>query len=83
MNHISKTLLVVGAAAALAVGTFVSVLNLEAFAQANNTGSNASSIGPKVESQKIIVMPRPINFTGSIPLHSTINNAISSIIKVP
>ena len=79
MNHISKTLLVVGAAAVLAIGTFVSVLNSEAFAQADNTGSNASSIGPKVGSQKIV---NAINFTGTIPLHSTINKAISSVIKV-
>jgi hypothetical protein len=52
-----------------------------AFAQANTTGSNASSIGPKVGSQKILV--NPINFTGTIPIRATINKDISSVIKIP
>ena len=81
MNHIVKISFVVAAAIALAIGTFVSVLNTEASAQVNSIGSNASSIGPKVGSQKILV--NPINFTGTIPLRSTINKAISSVIKVP
>ncbi len=81
MNHFAKTSFVIAAATALAIGTLVSVLNSEAFAQVNSTGSNASSIGPKVGSQKILV--NPINFTGSIPLSSTVNKAISSVIKVP
>jgi uncharacterized membrane protein YkoI len=81
MIHIAKTSFVVAAAIALAIGTFVSVLSSEASAQVNSTGSNASSIGPKVGSQKILV--NPINFTGTIPLRSTINKAISSVIKVP
>jgi hypothetical protein len=80
MNQITKTSFVVAAAIALALGTFVSVLSSEASAQANNTGSNASSIGPEVGSQNTV--GHPINFTGSIPLRSTINKAISSVIKV-
>jgi hypothetical protein len=36
---------------------------------------------PEVGSQKMVA--NPINFTGSIPLRSTINKAISSVIKVP
>jgi hypothetical protein len=81
MNQITKTSFVVAAAIALALGTFVSVLSSEAFAQANSTGSNASSIGPKVGSQNMVA--NPINFTGSIPLRSTVNKALFSVIKVP
>jgi spore coat protein U-like protein len=81
MNNIAKTSFVVAAAITLTLGTFASVLSSEASAQANSTGSNATSIGPKFGSQKILV--NPINFTGTIPLRSTINKAISSVIKVP
>lgn len=80
MNHFSKISFVVAVTVALAIGTFVSVLNSEASAQVNSTGSNASSIGPKVGSQKMVV--NPINFTGSIPLRSTINKAVTSMVKV-
>ena len=81
MNNITKTLFVVAATIALALGTLVSFLSSSASAQVNSTGSDASSIGPELGSQKTVV--KPINFTGSIPLHSTINKAISSVIKVP
>jgi hypothetical protein len=83
MNYIAKTSFVVAVVIALVLGTLVSVVNLnsEASAQVNSTGTNASSIGPKVGNQKILV--NPINFTGTIPLRSTINKAISSVIKVP
>lgn len=81
MNQITKASFVVAGAIALALGTFVSVLSSEASAQANSTGLNASSIVPKVGSQNTVA--HPINFTGSIPLRSTINKAISSVIKVP
>jgi hypothetical protein len=81
MNQFTKTSFVVAAAIALALGTFVSVHSSEASAQANSTGSNSSSIEPKVGSQNMVA--HPINFTGSIPLRSTINKAISSVIKVP
>ncbi len=81
MNQITKTSFVVAAAFALTLGTLVNVLSSSASAQANSTGSNASSIGPNIGSQRILV--KPINFTGTIPLSSAINKAISSIIKVP
>ena len=80
MKYIVKTSLVAAAVIALAAGTLVNVLISEASAQANSTGSNASSTGPKVGSQKMVA--NPINFTGTIPLRSTINKAISSVIKV-
>jgi hypothetical protein len=80
MNNNTKTSFV-AATIALALGTLVGVLSSEAFAQANSTDSNASSIGPKLGSQRILV--NPINFTGTIPLRSTVNKAISSVIKVP
>ncbi len=81
MNHFAKTSFAVATATASAIGTLGSVLNSDAIAQVNGTSWNASSIGPKVGSQKILV--NPINFTGTVPLSSTINKAISSVIKVP
>jgi uncharacterized membrane protein YkoI len=57
--------------------TLVNGLISEASAQTN---SNSSKLGPKVGSQKIVV--NSINFTGSIPLRSTINKAITSMVKV-
>jgi uncharacterized membrane protein YkoI len=79
MNHFAKTSFVVAATIALAA-TLVNGLISEASAQTNSNSSNASSIGPKVGSQKIVV--NSINFTGSIPLRSTINKAITSMVKV-
>src|SRR5690348_11873632 len=80
--HFAKISSVVAATIVLAIGTCVDVLlNSEASAQPNSTGSNASSMRPEVGSQKMVA--NPINFTGSIPLRSTINKAISSVIKVP
>jgi hypothetical protein len=78
MIHNTKTAFVDATAIALASGTFVSVLSSQAFAQANSAGSNASSIGPKVG-----ILVNPINFTGTIPLRSTINKATTSMVKVP
>jgi peptidase YpeB-like protein len=76
MNHFAKTSFVVAATIALAA-TLVNGLISEAYA---HNSSNASSMGPKVGSQKIVV--NSINFTGSIPLRSTINKAITSMVKV-
>lgn len=81
MNNIAQTAFVVATSTALVIGIIVSVLSSEVSAQVNSTRSNASSVGPKVANQKIFV--NPINFTGTIQLRSTINKAISSIIKVP
>jgi hypothetical protein len=59
----------------LTMGILATVIDSEALAQANNSSSNASSVAPKTTNQKNPV--NPINFTGTIPLRSTINKAIS------
>lgn len=81
MNHGTKNTLVIGAATALAIGLLVTVINSEAFAQVNNSSSNTSSAVPKGTTQKNVV--NPINFTGTIPLGSTIKKALSSQVKIP
>ena len=64
----------------LTMGILATVIDSEALAQANNSSSNASSVAPKTTNQKKPV--NPINFTGTIPLRSTINKAISPQVKV-
>jgi uncharacterized membrane protein YkoI len=81
MNHGTKNTFVIIAATALAIGILVTVINSEAFAQVNSTSSNTSSAAPRATNQKNVV--NPINFTGTIPLHSTINKAVSSQVKIP
>jgi hypothetical protein len=64
MNHFAKTSFVVVAATIALAATLVNGFISEASAQTNSNSSNASSMGPKVGSQKIVV--NSINFTGSI-----------------
>jgi uncharacterized membrane protein YkoI len=66
------------AATTLAVGIVATMLNSQVSAQVNSPSSNATSAA-KATNQKTV--SNAINITGTIPLRSTINKALSSEIK--
>jgi len=73
MKQKSEVIISLFVATALTMGILVAVIDSEVFAQANSSSSNASSAAPKATNQNPV---NPINFTGTIPLRSTINKAI-------
>jgi uncharacterized membrane protein YkoI len=79
MKQKSEVIISLFVATALTMGILVAVIDSEVFAQANGSSSNASSAAPKATNQNPV---NPINFTGTIPLRSTINKAITSQVKV-
>jgi uncharacterized membrane protein YkoI len=65
--------------AAFAVGMLLTAYNYEASGQVNGTSSKNTSTTKILSNQPNA--PKTINFTGSIPLRSTIKSAISSKVK--
>lgn len=66
--------------ATLAMAILATVIDSEAMAQISGNSSNASSLAPQTPNQKKTV--NSINFTGTIPLQSIMNKAISSQVKI-
>jgi uncharacterized membrane protein YkoI len=78
MNQLAKTLFSFVAAIMLVTGMLVVSVELQASAQVNNSSSNATS-AIKATNQKSF--RNVINITGTIPLGSTINKALTSEVK--
>jgi uncharacterized membrane protein YkoI len=80
MNQKSNVVFSLVVTVTLAVAILATVIESEGFAQTSGNSSNASSVAPNPTNQKNAV--NSINFTGTIPLQSTINKAMSSQVKI-
>jgi hypothetical protein len=78
MNQLAKTLFAFVASITLVTGVLAISVDSQASAQVNNSSSNATSPA-KATNQKIV--RNAINITGTIPLSSTINKALTSEVK--
>jgi uncharacterized membrane protein YkoI len=78
MNQLKKTLFAFVASITLVTGVLAISVDSQASAQVNNSSSNATSPA-KATNQKIV--RNAINITGTIPLSSTINKALTSEVK--
>jgi hypothetical protein len=78
MIHYVMPRIAVLAIAALIVGMLSSAFNLQVLGQLNETSSR-NTTGTTNQNNGA----NPINITGSIPLSSTITNALSSNVKTP
>jgi ABC-type phosphate/phosphonate transport system substrate-binding protein len=78
MNQLTKTLFSFAAAITLVTGMLVASVNSQVSAQVNNSTSNATAAA-KATNQKSF--RNVINITGTVPLGSTINKALTSEAK--